>query len=107
MLRLETENGGRVLFANVFIEEGERAVCAILYENAKPIALIRIKRTDEVADKCVDWMSEFDLTANSGDALLGAVIDEMMELEQLRAVGPDIANDWPGSRASRRLPTDM
>jgi hypothetical protein len=109
VLRLETDEADRLLFANVFIEEGERAVCVILYEDAQPIAATRIEKCDldNAAEACVEWMVEYDLTREGGDALLSAVMDEVMALEQLNSTGPDISRDWQGSRASRRIPPDL
>ena len=106
MIRLEANAGVRTLFAEVFIEEGERAIAVVLYEHERPIAPLRIdeREISDAVASCVDWMVEYDLSEDSGDALMTLVLDEFQTLEQIRTSGPDVAHDWLGSPASRRIP---
>ncbi len=107
MLPLKHISGQQRVAAHVFIEDGERAVCVVLYsrETSKAVDALRLEERDiEVATTEVRrWIRPRFLDRESLDELIAWVReDHETWLEVLSGGNPMTA--WLGSRGRRRIP---
>ncbi|MBI5793879.1 hypothetical protein HZA87_02205 [Candidatus Uhrbacteria bacterium] len=105
MLNLALKSG-HTLKAHIFIEDGEHAVCVVLYIADKAFDSLRIETTQlsDVRYELRTLLYDYAFTTEARLALKDAVREEVETLKRIREHGPDFDQDWLGSSASRRMP---
>ncbi|MBI4437789.1 hypothetical protein HY631_02455 [Candidatus Uhrbacteria bacterium] len=106
MLKLDSFRA-RHFEANVFVEDGERAVCIVLYDgNRKAFDALRVENHDleNALLEVRHWIRSRNLERDSLDELLAWFKEEHDAWMQFLAGHHDIASTWLGSRSARTIP---
>lgn len=107
MLPLKHISGQQRQTAHVFIEDGERAVCLVLYsrETARAVDALRLETRDiETATTEVRrWIRPRYLDRESLDDLLSWVREEYDTWTDVLS-GENVMPAWLGSRGRRKIP---
>ena len=107
MAHLETRNG--IVNARVFLAESEDHIGIVLERNRYAVAARGFDQMtwDECWTVICDWLSPRHLNEDSFKRLAQEARDAFRSLELRRTRGPDISQDWQGSRSTRRLPSHV
>ncbi|MFA4846177.1 MAG: hypothetical protein WC654_06500 [Patescibacteria group bacterium] len=106
VLQLENVRGQKLHCATVFVEDGERAVCIVLYnQQAKAVDALRLETRDieETLIMVRRWIRPRYIERETLGELLTWVTDEYETWIDVLA-GKNGLTAWLGSRGRRRIP---
>lgn len=108
MIPLQTTSG--VLYADVFIAQGDREIVVVLRRGSEQGQIVAFETfTPSTARRlksdCMNWLRRRGLDDRGRLNLLTELESVFQMFSAIRTNGPDISHGWPGSNASRRLPS--